>query len=379
MDHTLHWRPPSLRPADTSVNGANPAVPYNGRDIAWSIQEGWERERHIQRNITSNAPEVRNALGRDVDQGSLRGSSFASIVTTTRNTMTSRIDPRQLLSRHFAPIEHTYDARDTQLYALGVGLGNDPLDASQLRYVYEGGDGDSLLAMPTMANVLAYPGFWAREPDTGIDWRRVLHAEQEIVLHEVLPARGTLLGVNRVTALWDRGPEKGAFMQQRREVRDPKSGKLLVTVTQLNLLRGDGGFGAGGSEGAPPSPHAIPSRAPDVVCDLATLPQAALIYRLNGDLNPLHADPAVARAAGFERPILHGMATMGFAAHAVLRELLEYDSSRFIAMRVRFTAPALPGDTLRTEMWVDGKVVSLRTIAVERGTVVLNNARVDLR
>jgi acyl dehydratase len=114
------------------------------------------------------------------------------------------------------------------------------------------------------------------------------------------------------------------------------------------------------------------------VCDLPTLPQAALIYRLSGDLNPLHADPAVAHAAGFERPILHGMATMGVAAHAVLRTLLDYDASRFAAMRVRFTAPALPGDTLRTELWVDGKVVSLRTTAVERGAVVVNNARVDM-
>ena len=123
----------------------------------------------------------------------------------------------------------------------------------------------------------------------------------------------------------------------------------------------------------------MPERAPDRVHDLPTLPQAALIYRLSGDLNPLHADPAVARAAGFERPILHGMATMGVAAHAVLRALLDYDAARFAGMRVRFTAPALPGDTLRTEMWVDGKVVSLRTTALERGAVVLNNARVDLR
>ena len=149
-------------------------------------------------------------------------------------------------------------------------------------------------------------------------------------------------------------------------------------MTQLTLLRGNGGFGAGGTEGAPPAPHPLPERSPDAVCDLRSLPQAALIYRLSGDLNPLHADPSVARAAGFERPILHGMATMGIAAHAVLRTLLDYDATRFAAMRVRFTAPALPGDTLRTEMWVDGKVASLRATAVERNALVLGNARVDL-
>lgn len=292
------------------------------------------------------------------------------------------IDARHLLARPFAPVEHAYTARDTQLYALGLGLGADPLDEQALRYVYEGVAGDRLLAMPTMANVLAYPGFWAREPDTGIDWRRLVHAEQSIRLHAPLPAAGRVVGRSRVTALWDRGEGRGAFMEQQREVRDAAGGALLATVTQLTLLRGDGGFGgtaAGGSAGAPPVPHAIPERAPDAVCVLPTLPQAALVYRLSGDLNPLHADPAVARAAGFERPILHGMATMGVAAYAVLRTLLGAVPARFAGMRVRFTAPALPGDTLRTELWADGDVVSLRTTAVERGAVVLNNGRVDLR
>ncbi|MFT3780118.1 MAG: MaoC/PaaZ C-terminal domain-containing protein [Ottowia sp.] len=289
------------------------------------------------------------------------------------------IDPGRLLARPFPVIEHAYMRRDTQLYALGLGLGGDPLDAGQLRYVYEGQDGASLRALPTMANVLAYPGFWAREPDTGITWQKVLHAEQEIRLHAPLPTGGRVLGATRVTALWDRGEGRGAFMQQTRELTDAATGQRLATVVQLNLLRGDGGFGAGGSPGAPPAPHAMPEGAPDHVCDLATPAQLALIYRLSGDLNPLHADPAVAAAAGFARPILHGMATMGIAAHAVLRTVLGYDDTRFAGMRVRFTAPAWPGDTLRTEIWVRGDVVSLRTTAVERGAVVLNNARVDLR
>lgn len=287
------------------------------------------------------------------------------------------IDPRALLARRFAPIEHAYEHRDTALYALGVGLGADPLDAGALRYVYEGGDGQSLQALPTMVNVLAYPGFWAREPDTGIDWRKLVHAEQRIELHAPVPARGRVVGRNRVSALWDRGAGKGAFLEQQRALLD-ESGRALATVTQLSLLRGDGGFGDGGSPGAPPAPHTMPERAPDASCDLPTRPEAALVYRLCGDLNPLHADPAVARAAGFERPILHGMATMGVAAHAVLRTLLDYDAGRFKGMRVRFTAPALPGDTLRTDMWVDGNVVSLRTTAVERAAVVLDHARVDL-
>jgi len=292
--------------------------------------------------------------------------------------MTTPFQPDLLLARPFAPVEHAYELRDTALYALGIGFGDDPLDAGQMKYVYEGLDGQSLHAVPTMANVLAYPGFWAREPDTGIDWRRLVHAEQAIVLHAPLPARGRVIARNRVTALWDKGEGKGALMQQQREIRDAATDTRLATVTQLTLLRGNGGFGPGGSEGEPPLAHPLPQRRPDAVCDLRSLPQAALIYRLSGDLNPLHADPSVARAAGFERPILHGMATMGIAAHAVLRTLLDYDMTRFAGMRVRFTAPALPGDTLRTEMWVDGKVVSLRTTAVERNALVLGNARVEL-
>lgn len=289
------------------------------------------------------------------------------------------LDPRHLLARSFAPIEHAYAVRDAQLYALGVGLGADPTDTAQLRYVYEGADGAALRVMPTMANVLAYPGFWAREPDTGIDWRRLVHAEQQITLHAPLPPAGRVLGRNRVSGLWDKGAGKGALLQQTREITDTATGRLLATVVQLSLLRGDGGFGDGGSDGAPPVPHAMPERAPDHSCDLPTLPQAALIYRLSGDLNPLHADPAVARAAGFERPILHGMALMGVAAHAVLRTVAGYDDRRFAGMRVRFTSPALPGDTLRTEMWVDGPRISLRTTAIERQVTVLNNAWVDLR
>ncbi|MES2999519.1 MAG: MaoC/PaaZ C-terminal domain-containing protein [Pseudomonadota bacterium] len=291
--------------------------------------------------------------------------------------MSTLFDPRRLLARPFPTITHAFTARDSQFYALGIGLGADPLSEGQLRYVYEGVEGTTLRAFPTFANVLAYPGFWAREADTGIDWKRLVHAEQEFVLHAPLPPSGQVTATSRVTAIWDKGAGKGSLMQQEREVRDAASGALLATITQLTLMRGNGGFGEGGSDGAPAAPHPIPPRAPDALCDLPTLAQAALIYRLSGDMNPLHADPAVARAAGFERPILHGMATMGIAAHAVLKTLLGYDDRRFAGMRARFTAPALPGDTLRTEMWLDGKVVSLRTTALERGAVVLNNTRVD--
>jgi acyl dehydratase len=282
------------------------------------------------------------------------------------------INYEHLMQRRFPALEHNYSRRDTMLYALGVGLGADPVDPGQLSFVYEEG----LKVLPTMAAVLGYPGFWAKETDTGIDWRRLVHAEQSFVLHKRLAAEARVVGQNRVSAIYDKGAAKGALLCQERRVVDRADGELIATVTQVSMLRGDGGFGGPG--GSPPAPHPIPERTPDSVCDLPTLAQAALIYRLSGDYNPLHADPAVARAAGFSRPILHGMCLMGVACHAVLRALLAYDPAPIRGMRVRFTAPAMPGETIRTELWVEGSVISFRSTVLERNVVVLNAGRVDL-
>jgi acyl dehydratase len=136
-------------------------------------------------------------------------------------------------------------------------------------------------------------------------------------------------------------------------------------------MRGDGGFG--GPTGPTPAPHALPERAPDAALDMATLPQAALIYRLSGDMNPLHADPKVAAAAGFPRPILHGLCSFGIAGRAVLKLAAGNDPARLTHMQVRFTAPALPGETIRTEIWRGGESVSFRAHALEREAVILNN------
>lgn len=294
----------------------------------------------------------------------------------TENTLV----PQQLMDRPFEPVPHSYSEQDSIRYALSLGLGANPLDSGELRYVYERVTG-GLQALPTQANVLGYSGFWANQPGTGITWQKLVHAEQAIVLYRPLPAAGTVLGQTRVVGLHDKGSDKGALLLQERSIVDMTSGELLATVTQTSFLRADGGFGIayGPSHGKPlAAPHALPDRLPDVCCDLPTLPQAALLYRLNGDLNPLHADPVVAQAAGFAQPILHGLATMGVAMHAVLKALLDYDATAVCGMRVRFTAPVLPGDTLRTELWRDGAVVSLRTTALERGAVVLNAGRVDL-
>ena len=286
------------------------------------------------------------------------------------------IDYDRLMNWHFPPVRHTLTKSDCILYALGVGLGGDPLDAAQLRFVYE----DGLAALPTMAVVLAYPGFWVKDEATGIDWLRVVHGEQAITLHRPLPVEGELLGHSRVTGIVDKGAGKGAILYSERRISDAASGELYATLAMSTFCRGDGGFaGPGGGPNGPSwAVHPIPGRPAEFVCDLPTLPQQALLYRLNGDLNPLHADPAVARAAGFARPILHGLCTLGVVGHALLRTCCDYDPARLRSLALRFSAPVFPGETIRTEMWRDGEIVSFRARAVERDVVVLNNGRMEI-
>ena len=147
-------------------------------------------------------------------------------------------------------------------------------------------------------------------------------------------------------------------------------------MTQTIFCRGDGGFG--GPPRQSPPPHPIPSRAPDAVCDFGTRPEMALIYRLSGDYNPLHAEPAAAKAAGFERPILHGLGTFGVSGHALLKTMCGYDPARLKSFSCRFSAPVFPGETIRTEMWRDGPVVSFRARVVGRDVIAINNGRAEV-
>ncbi len=273
----------------------------------------------------------------------------------------------------FGKVEQTYTIKDSIIYALGIGMGHDPLDTGQLDYVYEEAD---FKAVPTMAVVLAGPGFWSRDPKSGIDWKKLLHGEQGVVLHRPLAPEATVVAETRVTEVLDKGAGKGALIYTERELTDKATGERLATLTSTTFARGNGGFG--GASGPQPQPHDIPDRVPDAVCDLPTRPQAALLYRLAGDPNPLHADPAVAAAAGFKMPILHGLCSLGVAGHAVLRTYCGYDANRFKSLKLRFSSPVYPGETVRTEMWRDGSVVSFRASVVERDVVVLNNGRVEI-
>ncbi len=281
------------------------------------------------------------------------------------------ISPDTLLNWPFPEVEQTYSARDTMLYALGVGLGlgldDRAHDPGQLQYVFE----DGLRALPSMCVVLGTPGFWIRDPACGITWQKVLHGEQGFALHRPLPAAATVVARNRVRDLVDKGAGKGALVYLEREIREKTRGDTLATLTSTYFCRADGGFGRSTTDAPRPTP--LPDRAPDASCELRIDRRAGLIYRLSGDYNPIHADPRAARAAGFDAPIFHGLGSLGVATHAVLRSVCGYDASRLRGMRLRFTAPVYPGETLRTSVWRSPGQVFFRCEVVERGIVALDN------
>lgn len=271
-------------------------------------------------------------------------------------------------------VRHAYTSRDTILYALGLGIGSDPIDERQLRFVYE----KNLVTLPSMAAVLASPGFWMRErTELGIDFLKLVHGEQAVTLNAPLPAAGTLIGQSRVVRIVDKGEGKGAVLHVEKTLTDEATGQLLATAEQVLFLRGDGGFSknGGGDPPAAPLPPA-PETAPDVVLDLPTRADAALIYRLSGDLNPLHVDPAVAAKAGFPRPILHGLATWGNACHGLVKAFCDYDPTRLKSIRARLSSPVFPGETLGLECWrVAAQELAFRARVKERDVVVLTHGR----
>ena len=283
------------------------------------------------------------------------------------------INYEKLVNWQIPEVEQRLTRRDTILYALGVGLGADPCDADQLRFIYE----DGLRALPTMAIIIGYPGPWHAHPDTGITRSHVVHGEQGFRILKPLPVEGDVLGKTRVTGVVDKGKDKGALVTTDCTVRDKTRGEVICTLTSTTFCRADGGFG--GPDGPLSTPHRIPDAPAQHVCDLPTLPQAALIYRLSGDYNPLHADPAYAKKAGFKMPILHGRCTFSIAGHAILKTLCGYDPARLVSMQGRFSAPVYPGETIRTEMWRDGNVVSFRATVPARRVTILNNGEAEIR
>ena len=282
------------------------------------------------------------------------------------------IDQQTLLNWNFQDVVETYARRDMAIYALGIGLGTDPMDEGQLRFVRE----EDNLGFPTMPVAMCRGPSWAADPRSGINRAMIVHGEQGLELLRPFPAEGRFRARNRITHVVDKGAGKGAVIYAENTLLDDTTGEPIARLWQSTFARADGGFG--GSPEAPRTPHRLPDRPADATCELPTFVNQALFYRLSGDRNPLHSHPEAGRRAGFDRPILHGLCSYGIAAHAVLRSFCDYDPLKLRGVDVRFSAPVFPGETIRVEMWRDGAVVSFRAFAAARGAKVLDNGRAIL-
>ncbi|MCB2059121.1 MAG: MaoC family dehydratase N-terminal domain-containing protein [Novosphingobium sp.] len=278
------------------------------------------------------------------------------------------LDVDLLMSRHDDDLRFGYSDREALLYNISIGMGRDPYAPEERAFVFELPE---LQVVPTFASILS-PRATDLYEGAGIDWTRVVHGEQRITLHRPLPGSAKLVGSRRVTEVVDKGAEKGALIGTTIEA-GLDSGEPLFTCEMVIYARGNGG--SGGSSKSSKDPHVLPERAPDIVHVSETRRDQALLYRLNGDRNPLHADPDFAKRAGFPEPILHGLCSYGIACRAVLASVCEYDPARIRQFDVRFSAPVFPGDTIHTDIWVDGETVSYRCRVAERDAVVLNNGR----
>lgn len=287
------------------------------------------------------------------------------------------IDSHQLRAYDSGDITQTYTHANAILYALGVGVGADPLDQRQLPYIYE----KNASALPTMASVLSMPGFWLRErKDIGADWVKLVHGAESVRLLRPLPAEGTLVGRTRVKGVVDKGEGKGAIVLVEKSLTDAATGQAIAVCERQLFLRGDGGFSAtqGAGDAAPTAPQPVPATPPEQTIDMPTRADQAALYRLSGDLNPLHIDPEIAARAGFPRPILHGLATFGIACHALLSRHAGYNAKRLKAMQVRFASPVFPGETVRVETWGTGTDIAFQARVMERNLIVLSHGRAEI-
>lgn len=283
------------------------------------------------------------------------------------------MDYQNIKNWKFPEVDQTYTENDSILYALGIGFGQEPTNPQQLKYVYE----KNMQTFPTMAVVLGYPGFWMKDPKAGVNWVKLVHGEQRLKIHKPLPTSGRVIGRGRITHVIDKGADKGALVLSERTLQDSE-GNLYVTMNSTTFCRGDGGLSQ--SDEAPTALQATPDRAPDLVCELPTLPQAALIYRLCADNNPLHADLEVAANAGFPRPILHGLCTYGVAARAIVQAACNNDATRLTQMDTRFSSPVFPGETLVCEMWREGtEAIRFRAKVKERDIMVLSHGYAGIK
>jgi acyl dehydratase len=281
------------------------------------------------------------------------------------------IDLDKVLGAELPDVPTAWDPDDIILYHLGLGAGNPPTDPNELEYTYEG----NLKVLPTWAVIPTFASFAqiGSIPGLDINFALVLHGEQDTEVFAPVPPQAKVTNIGRVANVWDKG--KAAVVDLEIDTVDDEGNKLFTNRMSL-FARGEGGFGG---DPGPSMSVDLPDREPDYVIASPTLPQQALLYRLSGDKNPLHADPAFAKLGGFDTPILHGLCTYGVVAKAVVDHVFDGDVSVFGRFRTRFAGVVYPGETIVTNAWEDGDRVLLAVTTEERGAPVLSNAVIDRR
>jgi acyl dehydratase len=282
---------------------------------------------------------------------------------------------QNVIERRFESVVQHYDWRDCALYALGLGFGSDPLDEDELPYVFEG---RAQTPVPSQCVTLGWPEFWQAEPAAEIDWVSALHGEEWFELKRPLALNASIRSTHRISAVVDKGHGRGALIYFDTDVADAETGESFASIRATQFMRGDGGCGSHGV--SPLATPALPAGAtPTCVVEYRTAPQSALLYRLvSRDYIPIHADPVLARRGGFERPVSHGLNTMGIACRAVLKRFLPGRPDRLRSMFVRFVQPAYPGDTVRVELFEQGEIVRFRAFALERKVLLLDRGECTL-
>lgn len=287
------------------------------------------------------------------------------------------IDVDAALGHEFPPQTSSYDEKDLALYALGVGAGQDALDPGELKYVYENASDFAALpsfgVVPALAMVFDMVKRGESAPGLNYGFDRILHGEQYTELRRPLPPRAKLTHKAKIKDIWDKG--RGAVVVTAITSFDEDGNELVYNELSM-FVRGAGGWG--GERGPSAEVNVPPDRAPDATVEEKISGAQALLYRLSGDINPLHVDPDFAKAFGFERPILHGLCTFGYATRHVVKTFSNNDPRYFKSIKVRFSDTVFPGETLVTEMWKDGNTVVFRCRVKERDKTVIGNAAIEL-
>jgi acyl dehydratase len=282
------------------------------------------------------------------------------------------IEPQKALAAKFAPSTSSWEQDDVILYHLGIGAGVPPTDANELEYTYE----KNLKVLPSFGVTPVFSAMGASLFNVeGLKFNpaMLLHGEQDIEIHRPLPTAAKIESQVRIAGIYDKG--KAALVVL--EVATKEEGGAPLFTNRFSLfLRGEGGFGG---DAGPKAGNEAPSRAPDLVVESKTLPQQALLYRLSGDKNPLHADPAFAKMGGFDTPILHGLCSFGIVCKAAVDHALKGDVTKVARYQARFAGVFFPGETMLTSIWREGSKLLVASKSKERGTPVLSNAALTLR